>query len=254
MLGQAAAVLVALAAFLATNLDAVALLGILDEGLAVAGTPDARFLEIAELLVPGPFIYIVLDRAILDVGDGLVVGQAGWRRGEAANPGLGHGVASSAGGNRHGRGLLAVRDGGRERGDVGARVGDGLASGYAVVGVEGAGEEGMRVGSGVGLAAGQAGGGGARERRTLVRQWPGGLLHFLKVDEESSAQLGLARAGTSQQGVPKTTGHHTFEEAIANDLDCSECETTDAGPSRARGLRQQPSPVREGARDTQAWG
>lgn len=51
MFDQTTAVLVALAACLASDLDAVALPTLFDKGLSIAGTPDAGLLSIAVALL-----------------------------------------------------------------------------------------------------------------------------------------------------------------------------------------------------------
>lgn len=203
MLCQAAAVLVALATSLAADLDAVALLAVLGERLAVAGTSDAGLGVAVGLL--GRHVRVVINGTVLvesrlDVGYRAVRGQTRGRRGQArGNRGtsrrrLGCRVSSAGGGgDGDGGGLIGVLDGSSQGGDVGSLVGDGFAAGDAVVRVERAGEERVRVVSGVRLS-GREGGRGARQRRTLVRQWSG-LLHLLHGGEEGdkSAKGSLPR-------------------------------------------------------------
>lgn len=61
MLGQTAAMLVALATLIAANLHSVALLAILGKGLAVAGTSCASLLELGGSLVGRDVVRIVID-------------------------------------------------------------------------------------------------------------------------------------------------------------------------------------------------
>lgn len=165
---------------------------------------------------------------LLDVGNGPIGWQTSRRGGETADEGcfgqsrLGNGVSSTAVRDGDSSNLLAVGNSRGESSHVGTGVRHGLASGYAVVRVEGRGEEGVRVVSSMG-PAGYRSGRGARHGRTLKRQWPGGGLHFLIVGEiKWSVHTGISRErDSSLQGIPKTTGH-TFEEAIANDLGSSE--------------------------------
>lgn len=172
MLRQAAAVLVTLAAFIAAHLDAVALLGVLDERLAVTGTAHARLGGPFQFIIPRCLVRFVVNGTFLDVGNRLVDGQAGGWGGEAPDLGFGRGVSSNGAQDGHGSRLLAASNGSSEGSEVGAGIGDRLASGDAVGGVEGPGEERVGICSGVGLSAGDTGRGGAGERGTLVHQWP----------------------------------------------------------------------------------
>lgn len=220
MLCKAAAMLVTLAAFLAVHLNAVAFFGVLDKGLAVAGSAHARLVRLVQVVVAGHLVGVVFDGTLLYVGDGFVGGQARGRGWEAADAGFGRGVAACGPEDGHGgRRLGGAGDSGGEGGEARAGVGDGLASGDAVGGVD---NERMRIGAGVGLAAGGAGGRGAGEGRAHVHQWPRGLMNLLEDAQESSARLGLAGAASSQQRAPQDDRlvGHTFEEAIANDPDC----------------------------------
>lgn len=151
MLGQAAAVLVTLAALIAANLGPVALLAVLGKRLTIAGSPRVGCLQF-ECLV-GRRVITVIDgallRFLLEFRNSSVRGQAGRRRWQAANRGcsgegiLGHGVSSTAVDNGDGTCLIAVVHGGREGSDIGNGRRDRLAAGYTVVCVEGGGEEGV---------------------------------------------------------------------------------------------------------------
>lgn len=118
MLRQATAVLVALAALVAADLDPVALLALL-ESLTVAGTPLTSLLELGRSLVGRAVVRIVLDGATIElslrIGHRLMVWKAGWRGGKAANEGrpgsgaLGHSAATVC--NRHSGGPVTIPEG-----------------------------------------------------------------------------------------------------------------------------------------------
>lgn len=65
MFGQAAAMLIALAAFITSDLDPITLLPILSERLAVTGTPDPSLLEGGNSLVRRYVIGVIFDGAPL---------------------------------------------------------------------------------------------------------------------------------------------------------------------------------------------
>lgn len=161
MLSQATAVLVTLAALVAANFHPVGLFAFLDERLAVASTPDAGLLElIVRSIIGRDIVRIVLDSATKEVSLALRNRSMGWkasrRRGKAPNDGssrrgtLGHGVSTAALGDGHGSGSLAVPNSGSYGGDIRARVGNRLSSGYAVGGIERARQERVGAGSGMG--------------------------------------------------------------------------------------------------------
>ncbi len=150
--------LVAFAACLASDFDSVALLAVLCQGLAVTSTTNTVAVYRAFGIIARHGIVVNGTVHVhLGIGEGTVQRQAGRWRGETGRNGhlggLGHCVSSSGGvGNGDRGGRVAVGNGGGKGGNVGSLVGDGLASGDAVVRVEGSGEERMGRVSGVHVA------------------------------------------------------------------------------------------------------
>jgi hypothetical protein len=193
VLSQAAAMLVAFTALVTANLNPVAALLALLESLAITGTALTSLLELGSSLISRALVHIVLNGAtiefLLRLGRRLVVREASGRRGKAADEGspgssaLGHPASTVADGQ--GGGTLTFPKSGGDRGHIGIRVGDGLASSHSMVGVESTGKQRVRAHPSVGLTAGQ-GRRCRRHRRTILSQWPRGLLHFLKRMKEIS--------------------------------------------------------------------
>lgn len=143
MLSQATAMLVAFTALVTANLNPVALLALF-ESLAITGTALTSLLELGSSLVSRALIHIVLNGATIEFllcfGYRLVVRETSGGRGKATDecsPGssaLGH-PASTAADGQGGRTLTFPKSGG-DRGHIGIRVGDRLASSHSVVGVQ----------------------------------------------------------------------------------------------------------------------
>lgn len=184
--------LVSLPALLAAKLWAIALAStFLDQGLSVACSSNASFLEGRIGVIPRCVIELVVDRILLQVahacpGQESATGQAFWRRRQAASyhgPGeaiLGQCV--SAGRDLEGHGPVAgFRKGSSYGCNISARVCHALATGNAVGAVEGGSDDGVGVVSGVGLAAqGEAPWDGRRRGHGgSVVQGSRGLLNFL---------------------------------------------------------------------------
>jgi hypothetical protein len=186
VLRQATAVLVPLATLLAAKLSPVALLAVLGQGLTVASTAISGVLRVGTVLLGRAVVGVVNGTAgqiALHVDHALVrQARRGGRKTVLPRDGtgaLGQGVSSGRGigRDRYGGRYIGVSKCGREGGNVGARVRDGLAASHTVIGVERARQEGVGVVAGMSLAGSRAIGRGARKRRP-VSQWPRGGLHF----------------------------------------------------------------------------
>jgi hypothetical protein len=186
---QTTAVLVALAAGLAPNLNTVALPAFLDKRLSVTRTPDASLVILVITLIGRDILRVVVDgtamQAALGVTKMFPEGHRRWWRRQATDGRyprhcvLGHGVSAGAIGDRQGGGGITVPEGNSQCGDVGSDIRHGFPASNAVGIVEGCREQRGRALARVRLTAGETGGGGVGEGGAVLRQWPRGLLHLL---------------------------------------------------------------------------
>lgn len=150
--------LVSLPALLAAKFRAVALAAaFLAQGLAVAGSSDAGFLESRVRVVSGHVVQLVVDRALLHAGGPIPrhesAGRKARRRRRKASDdcrpreaGLGNGVPAGIDGDGEGHGHVAgFLESGGNCCHVGARVCHALAACDAVGAIEGTAEKGVRV-------------------------------------------------------------------------------------------------------------
>lgn len=154
MLGQTTAVLVALSALVATELDAAVLSALLDQRLAVAGSPNPGLLEVG--LAVRDVVEIVFNGASLHfhlplwVHESVCRQAGGWGRQAAGQSGprgarLGHGVAASPQDGQRRSLVTRLLHGGGDRGNIGGGIGHALAPGDAMVGIERTREDRVRV-------------------------------------------------------------------------------------------------------------
>ena len=146
--------LVSLPALLAAKFRAVALpAAFLAQGLAIAGSSHAGFLEGRVRVVSGHVVQLVVDGTILHAGGPIPrhesasrkAGRRRWQASDDCRPreaGLGNGVTAGIDGDREGHGHVAgFLERGGDRCHVGARVCHALAACDAVGAIEGAAEE-----------------------------------------------------------------------------------------------------------------
>jgi hypothetical protein len=136
--------LVAFSTLVTANLDPVALSALFQQGLAIAGTPDAGLVgvlvgrDVVAVVIDGTLVQLGVDHGLVCVG-----GQTRGRRRQAAHDRgsrsgrLGRALASGGIRNGHGRGVSVTKGGGNGS-DVGSGICDRLAAGDTVSSVEGA--------------------------------------------------------------------------------------------------------------------